>query len=155
MMDDQDIISRLTIKKMNVALNLSRETTAFTADIFYEGEKVGSAENDGNGGATTVWIDQEKSIWFDTGDPYILSDLIERWITLKAAAAEDIKRNQKATNATNKWISSRLKKGMFVYKTETHLCCASTKNLTRDTAVEIVHRSHPKATDFVFPAKFI
>ena len=154
-MNDQDILSRLTIKKMNVALNLSRETTAFTADIYYEGEKIGSAENDGNGGATNVWIEREESIWSDTLDPYILGDLIERWITAKAAAAEDIKRNKKATDATNKWISSRLKKGMFVYKTETHLCCASTKNLTRDTAVEIVTRSHPKATDFVFPAKFI
>ena len=154
-MNDQDILSRLTIKKMNVALNLSRETTAFTADIYYEGEKIGLAENDGNGGATNVWIEREESIWSDTLDPYILGDLIERWITAKAAAAEDIKRNKKATNATNKWISSRLKKGMFVWKTGTHLCCASTKNLTRDTAVEIVHRSHPKATDFVFPAKFI
>jgi uncharacterized protein (DUF2235 family) len=154
-MNDQDILSRLTIKKMNVALNLSRETTAFTADIYYEGEKVGSAENDGNGGATNVWIEREESIWADTLDPYILGDLIERWITAKAAAAEDIKRNKKATDATNKWISSRLKKGMFVYKIEHHLCCGSTKNLTRDTAVEIVMRSHPKATDFVFPAKFI
>lgn len=43
---------RITIAKLKVAASLSEETMAFTADIYFDGKKVGYAKNDGQGGMT-------------------------------------------------------------------------------------------------------
>jgi len=44
---------KLELKNIKVNLSFSRETTCFQADIYVDGEKVGYAENDGNGGNTS------------------------------------------------------------------------------------------------------
>lgn len=43
---------KIEIKNIKVADTLTEETTAFTADIFVDGKKVGYARNDGRGGCT-------------------------------------------------------------------------------------------------------
>jgi len=43
---------KIELKKLKIALHLSEETTAFTADIAVNGMNVGYAKNDGHGGAT-------------------------------------------------------------------------------------------------------
>ena len=154
-MNDQDILSRLTIKKMNVALNLSRETTAFTADIYYEGEKVGSAENDGNGGATNCWI--KNLIVANYG--YI----IETWIDARAADAENAKRGLLASRKNEKWIQSRLEKGMFVFTTGDLLVAQGGLGnpifvdfeAERNFAIEKVKSEYPDAKDFRFPESLV
>ena len=42
----------IELKNIKIAEHLSEETTAFTADIFVNGKKVGYARNDGRGGCT-------------------------------------------------------------------------------------------------------
>jgi len=43
---------KIELKSIKIAEFLSEETTAFTADIFVDGIKVGYAKNDGHGGST-------------------------------------------------------------------------------------------------------
>jgi hypothetical protein len=45
---------KIELKKIAIYPRLSDETTAFNADVWIDGQKVGSAENDGHGGATIV-----------------------------------------------------------------------------------------------------
>jgi len=40
----------LTLKNLKVAKNLTRETLAYTADVYWEGRRLGMIENDGHGG---------------------------------------------------------------------------------------------------------
>lgn len=44
--------NRITIANLKVASSLSEETTAYSADIYFDGKKVGYARNDGRGGMT-------------------------------------------------------------------------------------------------------
>jgi hypothetical protein len=43
---------KIELKNVKIALHMSEETTAFTADIFVNGIKTGYAKNDGHGGCT-------------------------------------------------------------------------------------------------------
>lgn len=43
---------KIELKKIKIAEHMSEETTAFTADIYVNGKKVGYAKNDGCGGCT-------------------------------------------------------------------------------------------------------
>ena len=47
----------IELKRFTSNARLSQETTAFAADVWVDGRKVGSAENDGHGGATMVHLD--------------------------------------------------------------------------------------------------
>jgi 23S rRNA C2498 (ribose-2'-O)-methylase RlmM len=43
---------QIELKKVNINERMSEETTAFTADLYINGKKVGYAKNDGHGGST-------------------------------------------------------------------------------------------------------
>jgi hypothetical protein len=43
---------KLQLKKVQFSEHMSEETNAFTADVYYNGKKVGYAKNDGRGGGT-------------------------------------------------------------------------------------------------------
>lgn len=45
---------KIELKRFSTNARLSQETTAFAADVWVNGKKAGSAENDGHGGATLV-----------------------------------------------------------------------------------------------------
>jgi len=45
---------KLQLKNVHFSERLSQETNAFAADIFYNGKKIGYAENNGHGGCTNV-----------------------------------------------------------------------------------------------------
>jgi len=46
--------TRITLKKVRIAKIQSEETLAYTADIYFDGEKVAYARNDGCGGETLI-----------------------------------------------------------------------------------------------------
>ncbi len=45
------------LRRFTTNARLSQETTAFAADVWVDGKKVGHAQNDGHGGATMVHLD--------------------------------------------------------------------------------------------------
>jgi len=47
---------KIELKKIKYAAFLSQETSAFTAEIWIDGKKAGTASNEGHGGATDVWV---------------------------------------------------------------------------------------------------
>lgn len=44
----------ITLKKLRIVERLSQETTCFTADVYVDGVKAGTAENHGQGGPTNI-----------------------------------------------------------------------------------------------------
>ena len=42
------------LRRVSYSATLSQETSAFTADIWVDGKKAGSAENHGTGGCTNI-----------------------------------------------------------------------------------------------------
>ena len=48
---------KIELRRFTSNVRLSQETTAFAADIWVDGKKAGSADNDGHGGATRVRLD--------------------------------------------------------------------------------------------------
>jgi hypothetical protein len=48
---------KIELKRFTTNTRLSQETTAFAADVWVDGKKVGYAENDGHGGCTLVRLD--------------------------------------------------------------------------------------------------
>lgn len=49
---------KIELRRFTTNARLSQETTAFAADVWVDGKKVGHAENDGHGGATIVHLDR-------------------------------------------------------------------------------------------------
>ena len=49
---------KIELKRFTTNARLSQETTAFAADVWIDGKKVGYAENNGHGGNTNVQIDR-------------------------------------------------------------------------------------------------
>ena len=47
---------KIELRRITFNARLSRETNAFAADIYIDGKKAGTAENDGGGGETMVRI---------------------------------------------------------------------------------------------------
>lgn len=45
----------LTLKNLKIAKNLSQETLAYTADVYWEGRLIGHIRNDGGGGMSIMW----------------------------------------------------------------------------------------------------
>lgn len=156
-MTTANFTDRLSVKKMNVAINLSRETTAFTADIYLDGHRIGSANNDGNGGATNCWI-QNNLIVANYGH------IIETWIDARAADAETAKRGLLASRKNEKWIQNRLVKGMFVFTTGDQLIAqgglaipmhSDDFEAERNFVIEKVKSEYPDAKDFRFPESLV
>lgn len=48
---------KIELRRFTTNARLSQETTAFAADVWVDDKKVGTAENDGRGGATLVRLD--------------------------------------------------------------------------------------------------
>jgi len=97
------------LKNIKIASHLSEETTAFTASIYLDNVKIGTAENHGQGGNTNVYVAKEldrfKAIcadYHDDSGPYktdecnfgeelidnlldkhMISQQIKRWIKTK------------------------------------------------------------------------
>lgn len=70
----------ITLKNLKIAKFLSQETTAFSATIYIDGRKAGTADNDGNGGPNRYHFDafdgkrgheiqQELEAWASTQPP--------------------------------------------------------------------------------------
>jgi len=53
-LDNQLADLKVELRRVSVSARLSEETTAFAADIWVNGKRVGYAKNDGRGGATSV-----------------------------------------------------------------------------------------------------
>lgn len=49
-------MSKLEVRNVKVIASLSEETTCFTASVYWEGRKIGTASNRGRGGSTDVYI---------------------------------------------------------------------------------------------------
>jgi hypothetical protein len=49
---------KIELKRFTTNARLSQETTAFAADVWVDGKKAGTAENDGHGGNTNVRLDR-------------------------------------------------------------------------------------------------
>lgn len=45
----------ITFKKLIISQSQSQETTAYTADVFWDGRKIGTVRNDGNGGMSHLY----------------------------------------------------------------------------------------------------
>lgn len=45
----------ITFKKLNISQSQSQETTAYTADVYWDGRKIGMVRNDGNGGMSHLY----------------------------------------------------------------------------------------------------
>jgi hypothetical protein len=52
---------KIALKKLKVALHLSEETTAYTADLYIDGHKAAHCRNDGRGGADLYQPYDQKS----------------------------------------------------------------------------------------------
>ncbi len=92
----------IELKRFTSNARLSQETTAFAADVWVDGLKVGHAENDGHGGATIVHLDPtvrskveahgktlvpEEYKSFTSGAEWVVDQLVEAILQKKAEAA--------------------------------------------------------------------
>jgi len=50
----------VTLRKLQIVTRMSHETICFTADVYLNGKRVGTAENTGHGGSTGVFFDDRK-----------------------------------------------------------------------------------------------
>jgi hypothetical protein len=54
----------ITFKKFKHVASMSRETTAYTADVYFNGEKIGTAENRGHGAQSSFYPEPGKQhLW--------------------------------------------------------------------------------------------
>lgn len=49
---------KVELRRLKIVERMSQETICFVADVYVDGKKVGTAENDGRGGQTSVEVDQ-------------------------------------------------------------------------------------------------
>jgi hypothetical protein len=93
---------QVELKRFTTNARLSQETTAFAADVWVDGKKVGHAENDGHGGATIVHLDPsvrdqveahgktlvpDEIKGYTTGAEWIVDQLVEAELQKRADAA--------------------------------------------------------------------
>lgn len=145
-----NLTARLTAKKMDVALNLSEETTAFTADIYMDGKRIGSAQNDGHGGNTFLYINT----------PHNFTDIqmeqIEIWIDEQAANAENAKREKQDEAKIARWIKKQLAADFVVWLSNGNWVANRVARKSRDAAkaMAVVLIDQPTATNFKFPTDY-
>lgn len=92
----------IELKRFTSNARLSRETTAFAADVWVDGLKVGHAENDGHGGATSVHLDPavrgkveahgrtlvpEEYNGFTSGAEWVVDQLVEAALQKRAESS--------------------------------------------------------------------
>lgn len=73
----------ITLKNVKVAANLSRETNAFTASVYFAGKRVGSAYNSGCGGITLVKL-------LDPNDSRAVEEFVKADPVARILAAESL-----------------------------------------------------------------
>ena len=61
---------KLEIKKLTVSEGQSEETLSFHESIYWLGEKVGAASNDGTGGCNSIVLDEGKIKYLDRMESY-------------------------------------------------------------------------------------
>lgn len=52
---------KIELRRLKIVERMSQETTCFIADVYIDGKKVGTAQNEGCGGSTNVAIDAATS----------------------------------------------------------------------------------------------
>ena len=109
--------TRITLKKVRIAKNLSEETLAYTADIYFDGEKVAYARNDGCGGETLINPFQNTFTAMKRADEFACSlpadtshgitiDSSLAWVVYSLAYDEEIAQE----------LKSRIKRGVMFIK---------------------------------------
>ena len=93
---------KIELKRFTTNARLSQETTAFAADVWVDGKKVGHAENDGHGGCTLVQLDPSvrdqveahgktlvpiKYANFTSGAEWVVDQLVEAELAKKSDQA--------------------------------------------------------------------
>jgi len=132
----------IELKRFTTNARLSQETTAFAADVWVDGKKAGTAENDGHGGNTMVHLDPSvrtaveahgktlvpAEYKFVSGTEWIVDQLVEAELQKRAdkslakrLANGDAK--EKARCAQQGLRSARLRQGntwlWFAFKADT------------------------------------
>lgn len=122
---------KIELKRFTSNARLSQETTAFAADVWVDGKKAGTAENDGHGGATFVHLDRSvrdaveahgKALVppeykdFTGGAEWIVDQLVEAELQKKSdkAFAKKIAKadaKEKAACAARGLVAARLRHG--------------------------------------------
>ena len=115
---------KIELKRFTTNARLSQETTAFAADVWVDGRKVGHAENDGHGGMTMVHLDKsvrdqveahgktlvpDEYKSFTGGAEWIVDQLVEAELQKKA----DKSFAKKIANADAKQKAVYAKKGLL------------------------------------------
>lgn len=134
---------KIELKRFTTNARLSQETTAFAADVWVDGKKVGTAENDGHGGMTLVHLDpsirgaveahgkalvptEYKS--FTSGAEWIVDQLVEAELQKKSDKAfakklAKVDETEKAKSAKQGLRAARMRHGdtwiWFAFKPDT------------------------------------
>jgi hypothetical protein len=92
---------KIELKRFTTNARLSQETTAFAADVWVDGKKVGTAENDGRGGCTMVHLDRSVRDAVETHGKTLVSAEYKfvggaEWIVDQLVETELQKRSDKA-----------------------------------------------------------
>ena len=93
---------QIELKRFTTNARLSQETTAFAADVWVDGKKAGTAENDGRGGCTLVHLDPSVRNQVEThGKPLVPPEYKNfvggaEWIVDQLVEAELQKKSDKA-----------------------------------------------------------
>jgi hypothetical protein len=101
---------KIELKRFTTSARLSQETTAFAADVWVDGKKAGTAQNDGRGGATIVRLDPSVRDLVEARGKTLVPDEIKgyttgaEWIVDQLVEAELRKRDAKS-------LARRLTKG--------------------------------------------
>lgn len=108
--------TRITLKKLIILLSLSEETTAFSADVYFDGKKVGHASNHGIGGRTDIRSSDHPL--FAEAEAYAKTVAVLGWAiepfesVLEQIVADEVEKNEVAkANARVKRLC--LKEAMF------------------------------------------
>jgi hypothetical protein len=120
----------IELRRFTTNARLSQETTAFAADVWVDGKKVGTAENNGHGGNTLVRLDPAvralveahgktlvpAEYSFVSGTEWVVDQLVEAEIQkredkkfAKRLAKADAK--EKAASAEKGLLAARLRHG--------------------------------------------
>jgi hypothetical protein len=109
---------QVELKRLQVFSRMSQETTAFVADVWIDGKKAGTAENDGHGGSTCMRLFnptfRQKLLAFGAtqvpekykavtpGDEWVVDNLVEQFLAAKESVriAKKTAKNDTALKAT-------------------------------------------------------
>jgi hypothetical protein len=72
-------MSKLSVKNVKEAKFMSQETICFTASVYFNGKKIGTAENAGHGGNTMIYPDPGKRNEFVAAEKWALAQPAQEW----------------------------------------------------------------------------